>query len=202
MPACRSPSSAKRAGTVAIVQSRGSTSSTSSQVIGVETVASGDAADRVGAGDRVVAGVLVVVDEHLARVAVLAPPGRGRRRPGRGARPRGRRRARPGARRVKPQSRLDPHVDVQARCRRRSWASRPRRARRAPRARRARPGARVPNGQSGIGSRSIRHSSGRSVSARREFHGWNSTVDICTAQITLASSVTHSSSACGRSAGS
>ena len=33
-------------------------------------------------------------------------------------------------------------------------------------------------------------------SARREFHGWNSTVDICTAQITLASSVTHSSSAC------
>ena len=48
---------------------------------------------------------------------------------------------------------------------------------------------------SGIGSRSIRHSSGRSTSARREFHGWNSTVDICTAQITLPSSVTHSSSA-------
>ena len=34
------------------------------------------------------------------------------------------------------------------------------------------------------------------MSARREFQGWNSTVDICTAQITLASSVTHSSSAC------
>ena len=49
--------------------------------------------------------------------------------------------------------------------------------------------------QSGIGSRSMRHSSGCSVSARREFHGWNSTVDICTAQITLASSVTQSSSA-------
>ena len=48
---------------------------------------------------------------------------------------------------------------------------------------------------SGIGSRSMRHSSGRSVSARREFHGWNSTVDICTAQITLAISVTQSSSA-------
>ena len=48
----------------------------------------------------------------------------------------------------------------------------------------------------GIGSRSIRHSSGFSTSARREFHGWNSTVDICTAQITAASSVTHSSSAC------
>ncbi len=51
------------------------------------------------------------------------------------------------------------------------------------------------SGQSGIGSRSIRHSSGCSTSARREFHGWNSTVDICTAQMTLASSVTHSSSA-------
>ncbi len=41
----------------------------------------------------------------------------------------------------------------------------------------------------------MRHSSGFSVSARRLFHGWNSTVDICTAQITLASSVTQSSSA-------
>src|SRR5664279_5717302 len=47
----------------------------------------------------------------------------------------------------------------------------------------------------GMGSRSMRHSSGRSVSARREFQGWNSTVDICTAQITAASSVTHSWSA-------
>ena len=41
----------------------------------------------------------------------------------------------------------------------------------------------------------MRHSSGFSVSPRRLFQGWNSTVDICTAQITLASSVTHSSSA-------
>ena len=57
------------------------------------------------------------------------------------------------------------------------------------------PPHRGPSGQSGIGSRSIRHSSGFSTSARREFHGWNSTVDICTAQITWASSVTHSSSA-------
>ena len=48
---------------------------------------------------------------------------------------------------------------------------------------------------SGPGSRSIRHSSGFSVSARRLFHGWNSTVLICTAQITWASSVTQSSSA-------
>ena len=42
------------------------------------------------------------------------------------------------------------------------------------------------NVQSGIGSRSIRHSSGDSGSSRREFQGWNSTVDICTAQITDA----------------
>ena len=48
---------------------------------------------------------------------------------------------------------------------------------------------------SGTGSRSIRHSSGFSGSSRRVFHGWNSTVDICTAQITRASSVTQSSSA-------
>jgi hypothetical protein len=41
----------------------------------------------------------------------------------------------------------------------------------------------------------MRHSSGFSVSARRLFHGWNSTVDICTAHTTWASSVTHSSSA-------
>ena len=41
----------------------------------------------------------------------------------------------------------------------------------------------------------MRHSSGFSGSSRRLFHGWNSTVDICTAQITDASSVTQSSSA-------
>ena len=41
----------------------------------------------------------------------------------------------------------------------------------------------------------MRHSSGFSVSARRLFHGWNSTVLIWTAQITCASSVTQSSSA-------
>ena len=51
----------------------------------------------------------------------------------------------------------------------------------------------VAKSHSGPGSRSMRHSSGFSVSARRLFHGWNSTVDICTAQITAASSVTHSS---------
>src|SRR3954454_16218105 len=36
-----------------------------------------NAADRVGARDRVVAGVLVVVDEDLLRIAVLPPPGGG-----------------------------------------------------------------------------------------------------------------------------
>ena len=41
MPAWRSPISAKRRGTVAIVQSSGSTVSTSSHVIGVDTVPSG-----------------------------------------------------------------------------------------------------------------------------------------------------------------
>src|SRR5699024_9830688 len=39
--ACRSPSRTKRSGTVAIVQSCGSTSATSAQVIGVDTVPSG-----------------------------------------------------------------------------------------------------------------------------------------------------------------
>ena len=41
MAACRSPISANRAGTVAMVKSPGATSSISSQRIGVETVASG-----------------------------------------------------------------------------------------------------------------------------------------------------------------
>lgn len=41
MVACRSPSLAKRAGTVAMVKAVGSTSSISSQLIGVETVPSG-----------------------------------------------------------------------------------------------------------------------------------------------------------------
>ena len=53
----------------------------------------------------------------------------------------------------------------------------------------------VAQGQAGPGSRSMRHSSGRSTSARRLFHGWNSTVLICTAHATWASSVTQSSSA-------
>src|SRR6476620_1962830 len=42
----------------------------------------------------------------------------------------------------------------------------------------------VAQSHSGPGSRSMRHSSGFSVSDRRLFHGWNSTVDICTAHTT------------------
>ena len=41
----------------------------------------------------------------------------------------------------------------------------------------------------------MRHSSGCSTLPRRVFHGWNSTVDICTAQTTSAGCATHSSSA-------
>ena len=79
-----------------MVKSSVSTSSTSSQAIGVDTVAAGDAADGVGGRDRVVAGVLVVVDEDLrpgrgpsattrsstcAGVAPLDLAGEGERRP-------------------------------------------------------------------------------------------------------------------------
>ena len=47
----------------------------------------------------------------------------------------------------------------------------------------------------GWGSRSMRSSSGCSTASRRVCQGWNSTVDICTAQTTDANSVTQSSSA-------
>jgi hypothetical protein len=50
-------------------------SSTSSQRIGRGDPGVGHAAHGVRRGDGVVAGVLVVVDEQLRRVAVLAPPG-------------------------------------------------------------------------------------------------------------------------------
>ena len=70
------------------------------------------------------------------------------------------------------------------------------RARRAPRATSgsdalARRGTSCP----GCGSMSMRSSSGCSVSRRREGHGWKSTTARFAAQITCASSVTHSSSA-------
>ena len=186
---------ANRAGTVAIVQSPGSTSSISSHVIGVDTVAGRVAAHRVGGGDRVVAGVLVVVDEHRRRVTVLAPPRR-RHEVGHAPLDLAGEGERGEADLLEPVRRRDADVDVDA-----PTAGGLREA----------GGAelvedlvgdvgdaahRRPAGAAGIGSRSMRHSSGRSTSARREFHGWNSTVDICTDQITWASSVTHSSSAC------
>ena len=141
MPSCRSPSRAKRAGTVAMVHSRGSTSSTSSQRDRGGHGRLGHAAHRVGAGDGVVAGVLVVVDEQLGWVPVLAPPGSRHLARARGAPPPGRRRTRPGGRRRNPSAARSARRCA-ARCRPRSSATRPRPARRVPRARRGRPGAR------------------------------------------------------------
>ena len=182
-------------GTVAIVQSRASTTSTSSHVMGVETVAVGQPPHRVGRGHRVVAGVLVVVDEQRGGVPVLAPPGRGHlgRRPPLDLAGEGQRGA---AQVAEAERRLDADVDVQPVA-----------------ARRLRPADRTelvehlvddpghpPDplrravAASGRGRSATRRASRRQ--ARREFQGWNSTVDICTAQITWASSVTHSSSAC------
>ena len=74
--ACTSPSSAKRAGIVASVKSSVSTSGSSSQVTGADTVASGPRAHRVRRGDRPVARVLVVVDEDLLAALLLPPRGR------------------------------------------------------------------------------------------------------------------------------
>ena len=85
-------------GTVKIVKSCGSASSTSSQRDRRRDAGVGEAAHGVRRGDGVVAGVLVVVDEQLVRVAVLAPPQWSSRRRASGARPRGRRRARRGVR--------------------------------------------------------------------------------------------------------
>ena len=141
MPWCRSPSPANRAGTVAMVNC--------ARVDVVDLVPADGGGDgrlrhpahRVGAGDRVVAGVLVVVDEQLGGVAVLAPPGRRDLHPARGVRPRGRRRARPGAPRRTPTAARSGRRCA-GRCRPRSSATRSRRARRGSRARYGRPGAR------------------------------------------------------------
>ena len=76
MPACRSPSSAKRAGIVAMEKSSVSTSGSSSQVTGAETVASGRPAHRVRRRDRAIARVLVVVDEDALAALLLPPRGR------------------------------------------------------------------------------------------------------------------------------
>ena len=171
MPACRSPSSANRAGTVAIVKSPGSTSSISSQRDrgrhacrrarrAPSTRRPSCGRGRSGCSRRTAAAGSRSLRHQVVVTSVGRPPldlaGEGQRRPAHVGEPV--RRARCARRRACP-------------CRPRSSASRRRRARRAPRGRRGRPGARVSSGQSGIGSRSIRHSSGFSVSARREFHG-------------------------------
>ena len=71
-----SPSFAKRGGIETSVKSSVSTSGSSSQVTGADTAASGRGAHGVGRGDRAVAGVLVVVDEHLLAPLLLPPGGR------------------------------------------------------------------------------------------------------------------------------
>ena len=146
----------------------------------------------VGAGDRVVPRVLVVVDEHLVGWPVLAPPRGG------------------GVLRDPPldlagelERGLPDLAEFQrdsirtgcaGRSRPRSSAIRPRRSRRAPRGRRAPPLARSrtrpwASGPSGFAThpafRCRRNASSRDGTHRRHLHG----------QITLPSSVTHSSSA-------
>ena len=113
MPRCRSPSRAKRSG-------HGGDGALPR--LDVVDLIPGDrgghgrlrhAAHRVGAGDRVVPGVLVVVDEQHGGVPVLAPPGGGHLA-GRAALdlPGERERGPPHLGEAPP--RLDPHVDVQA----------------------------------------------------------------------------------------
>ena len=72
-----------------------------------------DPTDRVGARDGVVSGVLVVVHEHLAWVAVLAPP-RGRGVVGHPPLHLAGERQRGPSHVGEPPQRRDPHVDVQA----------------------------------------------------------------------------------------
>ena len=193
MPWCRSPSLAKRAGTVAMVNS--------AWVDLVDLVPADRggygrlryAAYRVGAGDGVVAGVLVERRKH-GGVTVLAPPG-GRDVVRRAAFDLAGEGVRGPPQLGKAPPRLDPDVDVQAITAR--GLGPPGRAELAEYlVHEAATRRTVANPHRGPGSRSMRHSSGRSTSARREFHGWNSTVDICTAHTTLASSVTHSWSTC------
>ena len=104
-------SSANRAGIVASVKSAGSQSSTSSQVSGADTRASGGGAHRIGARDRAVLRVLVVVEEHA--VALFLPPLAGRQA-GRAPLDLAREGERGAAHLVEAPAALDPHVDVDA----------------------------------------------------------------------------------------
>ena len=149
-------------------------------------------AHRVRRGDRAVARVLVVVDEDLL-AALLLPPGS---RHELGSTPldlpcEGERAA---AHDRELPVRLDPHRDVDPAVARglrpadvpiSSSVSPTTAATRLPSA----------NVVPGCGSTSIRSSSGRSTSARRDGHGWKSTTARFAAQTTCATSVTHNSSA-------
>src|SRR4051812_41125953 len=94
------------------------------QLLGVDVVelvpgdrgrhgAAADAADRVGAGDCVIAGILVVVDERLIGLAILAPPGGGGVARGTALNLSGEGEGGPADFGKSP-SRLDPDVDVDA----------------------------------------------------------------------------------------
>ena len=124
----------------------------------------------------------------------------GRRARRRGARPRGRTPT-PPADVGEPVDRQGCARRCGCPCHRTSSASRRRRARRAPRGRCGRRGGRrrrSPGHRVEIDAPLVRPFD---VEAS-EFHGWNSTVDICTAQTTSAGCWTHSSSAVGSSVGS
>ena len=148
-------------GTVAIVKSRGSTSSISSQRDRRRDRAARDAphASRprrwCGRGRSGCSRRRGAVGSRSLRHHVVVTSSGSRRSTSRAKASAARRTS------LKPVLGRDPDVDVQALAARRSSASRRRRARRAPRGRRGRPGGPSSKPHSGIGSRSMRHSSGR-----------------------------------------
>ena len=138
MPACASPSCAKRAGIVASVKSPGSQRVDLVPGQRRRHARVGRRPHRVGRGDGAVLGVLVVVEEDA--VALLLPPlagGERRRAPLDLAR----QRQRGAAHLVEAPAPLDAHVDVHAARARGLGPARPARGRRASRARRAPPRA-------------------------------------------------------------
>ena len=188
-----SPTVRSRSGTVSMRKSPSSQSGTSSHASGSATRASGTGRTRVAGGDRVVLGVLVVVDEdgaggrssfHHFAVAIPSP----RRSTSRAS-------ASAAARTV---GEVPPRVDA-------DHDVHPARARRAREADEAvlaqhlageqRHRAHGSHGASGIGSMSTRSSSGWSRSERRTGCGFQSTLPSETAHSRCAASTGTSSSA-------